>query len=374
MPSENDHRLAARLIAVSGLGAKEPAAFLVETGPVETGGARLLLDCGEGPEPGRRPDLDAIGRVDAVILSHGHKDHAGALKALERIGQPPVYATPPVIARLQADVAPRVIPIRGSFEIAGVTVETGMAGHAPGGVWLRLSAGEGLLYMGDNSCESQLYRFDAPPPTASVIIDASYGDTEETLAAQQAALLRLLSSGPALLPVPADGRGPEIACFLQAAGFDVAVDDAIRDVAMMLTQNARESVREESVSALARLIAEARRLDANSPARGIMLAHGPTGDVGIGGELLHRWQDAAAPAIVLTGHAASGSSARRLLESGRAVFQRWNVHPTFADNLSLIAAAHPRRVVPAFGEPKLHSRWRERIAPRELVATTPMAL
>ena len=296
------------------------------------------------------------------------------MNVLDRLGRPPVYATPPVIARLQADLATRVIPMRGSFEVAGIAVQTGTAGHAPGGVWLRLSAGAGLLYMGDNCCESQLYRFDAPPPTATVIIDASYGVADETLAAQQAALLRRLSSGPALLPVPADGRGPEIACFLQAAGCDVAVDDAIREVATLLTQGGRESVRSESVPALQRLIGEARVLDEHSPPRGVMLAHGPTGDVGVAGALLRRWQDAATPAIVLTGHAAPGSNARRLLDSGRASFQRWNVHPTFADNLALIAAVGARRIVPAFGEQNMLPRWRERIAPRELVATTPIAL
>ena len=73
----------ARLIAVSGLGPKEPAAFVVEAA-----GRRLLLDCGEGPEPGRLPDFDRIGHVDAVVLSHGHNDHAGALRLLDRIGQP----------------------------------------------------------------------------------------------------------------------------------------------------------------------------------------------------------------------------------------------------------------------------------------------
>ena len=80
------------------------------------------------------------------------------------------------------------------------------------------------------------------------------------------------------------------------------------------------------------------------------------------------------PMIVITGHAASGSSARRLLDSGRALFQRWNVHPTFADNLRLIGAVDPRRVVPVFGEDKFLPLWRERIAPREIVGTTPVAL
>src|ERR1700758_3130178 len=89
----------ARLIAVSGLGPKEPAAFVIEAN-----GRRLLLDFGEGSEAGRLPDFETIGRVDAIVLSHGHKDHVGALGFRDRIGTPPVYATAPVLARLK-DVA-----------------------------------------------------------------------------------------------------------------------------------------------------------------------------------------------------------------------------------------------------------------------------
>src|ERR1700686_3283741 len=106
--SAAESTMMARLIAASGLGPKEPAAFVVEADL-----CRLLLDCGEGPEPGRLPDFDAIGRIDAIILSHGHKDHAGAPRLRGRIGTPPVYATEPVAARLPDGIAVNLIPSRG---------------------------------------------------------------------------------------------------------------------------------------------------------------------------------------------------------------------------------------------------------------------
>src|SRR5215471_7899180 len=143
----------ARLIAVSGLGPKEPAAFVVEAA-----GRRLLLDCGEGAEAGRLPDFEVIGRVDAIVLSHGHKDHAGALRFRDRIGMPRVFATAPVLARLK-DVPGQEIPIGGTADVLGIAIETGRDGHAPGGVWLRLAAGDGLLYMADYSLESPVYVF-----------------------------------------------------------------------------------------------------------------------------------------------------------------------------------------------------------------------
>jgi Cft2 family RNA processing exonuclease len=361
--------MSARLIAVSGLGPKEPAAFVVETE-----GRRLLLDCGEGPEPGRLPDFDAIGKVDAIILSHSHKDHAGALRFRDRIGSPAVYATAPVLTRIEKDIPAHAIPMRGRAEVLGIAIETGANGHALGGVWLRLAVGEGLLYMGDHSPESRLYSFDVPPPTGTMIIDGSYGDAETRLEEQREAIAKFAAKGPVLFPVPADGRGPDIAIYLREFGFEIAIDDAVRTVAEMLTQEGRESVRPESIRALQRLVKEAAPLDVRSDARGAMIAHGGSGDVGVAAALIKRWRDARSPPIVFTGHLAAGTAGRMLVDSSRAVFQRWNVHSTFSDNLRLVESINPWRVIPAFGDPKYLPAWRERIKPRELLSETSIAL
>src|SRR5215510_14084628 len=301
----------ASLDAASGLGPKEPAAFVVEAG-----GRRLLLDCGEGPEPGRLPDVERMGRVDAVVLSHGHNDHVGALRLLDRIGRPQVFATAPVLSRLK-NITGHAIPIRGHCEILGIKVETGTDGHAPGGVWLRLAVGDGLLYMGDYSFESRLYNIDQPPPTPTMIFDGSYGDAEEAIEPQHERILDILSRGPALLPVPPDGRGPELAMVLLEVGLDVAIDEQVRSVASMLTQAARESARPASIPRLERLIREARKLDAEAEPQGVMVSHGGSGDAGVAGVLIKRWQDKPDPIILFTGHVASGTTGKRLVESGR---------------------------------------------------------
>src|SRR5262247_3204632 len=303
----------ASLDAASGLGPKEPAAFVVEAG-----GRRLLLDCGEGPEPGRLPDVERIGRVDAVVLSHGHNDHVGALRLLDRIGRPQVFATAPVLARLKG-ITGHTIPIRGRCEILGIKVETGADGHAPGGVWLRLSVGDGLLYMGDYSVESRLYAVDPPSPTPTMIFDGSYGDAEEAIEPQHRRILEILARGPALLPVPPDGRGPELAMVLLEAGLDVAIDEQVRSVASMLTQAARESARPDSIPRLQRLIRDARRLDVDAQPQDVMVAHGGSGDAGVAGALIKRWEGRPDPIILLTGHVAAGTSGRRLVDSGRAL-------------------------------------------------------
>jgi len=361
----------ATLNAASGLGPKEPAAFVVEAD-----GRRLLLDCGEGPEPGRLPDVDRIGRVDAVVLSHGHNDHAGALRLLDRMGQPQLFATAPVLSRLKGFTG-LAIPIRGRCEIVGIAVETGANGHAPGGVWMRLAVGDGLLYMGDYSYESRLYVFDPPPLTPTMIFDNSYGNAEEAIELQQQRILNILAKGPALLPVPPDGRGPEIAMMLLEAGLDVAIDEQVRSVATMLTQAARESARPASIPRLERLIREARKLDAEAEPQGVMVSHGGSGDAGVAGVLIKRWQDKPDPIILFTGHVASGTTGKRLVESGRALFARWNVHPRVSDNLALIDSVKPRRIIPAFGEGKYAAFWQDRMAQRqgcEVLTRTPVVL
>jgi len=68
---------------------------------LELNGHRILLDC--GLHQGRREESFRLNRrfgfpaesLDAVILSHAHIDHAGALPALVRAGfSGPIYATP----------------------------------------------------------------------------------------------------------------------------------------------------------------------------------------------------------------------------------------------------------------------------------------
>jgi hypothetical protein len=72
---------------------------------------------------------------------------------------------------------------------------------------------------------------------------------------------------------------------------------------------------------------------------------------------------------VFTGHLPAGTTGRTLVDSGRALFQRWNVHPTLSQNLRLIASVDPRRVVPAFGDERFYPMWRNGLAPREVITS-----
>src|SRR5580658_7148809 len=109
----------ALLRLISGVGAKGPACFLVEAA-----GLRLMLDLGEGPPPGLFPAVDAIGPIDALVLSHGHRDHIGGLALLSKLGNPPVYATDIVLRTLPRSIAARPLPVHGRGHVLGIAVET----------------------------------------------------------------------------------------------------------------------------------------------------------------------------------------------------------------------------------------------------------
>jgi ribonuclease J len=148
---------AVRLIPLGGLGEIGLNMMLIEFGD-----ELIAVDCGVMfPDPDEMPGIDyvipdfsyALGKRDgfrAVVLTHGHEDHIGALPYLLRVAPVPVYGTPLTLAlvaeRLRehgmletADLRPmrprdrlelgpfRVEPIRVTHSIAdgiGLAIET----------------------------------------------------------------------------------------------------------------------------------------------------------------------------------------------------------------------------------------------------------
>ena len=192
------HQRTAVLQLISGVGAKGPACSLLEMA-----GKRLMLDLGEGPPPGLFPKVNDIGPIDALVLSHGHRDHVGGLSLLPKLGNPPVYATEIVLRALPKGIAGRPLPVRGRDDVLGIAVETGRNGHAPGGIWLRFAIGDGLLYTGDISVESMLYAYDPPPPASTPRSRCTSGDQARDAARPAAGW----TPGPVNSVRRADGTG-----------------------------------------------------------------------------------------------------------------------------------------------------------------------
>ncbi len=356
-----------KLTPVSGLGMKGPACFLVESGD-----ARLLLDLGHGPDPNMWPDVSSVGRVDAVLLSHSHNDHAGGLELRSQIGDPPVYASEIAAVLVRGHDAIASLPLRGTTKVCGVRVTTGRNGHAPGGIWLHLDVGDGVLYMGDNCTESFLYAFDPPPAAATVIVDSSYGDYDVSMSDCLKVFDAVFDAPPVLLPVPAAGRGPEMALYVLRRGGDLPhIDEGIRTGIANLLERSRACLLPGVEADLARLQREAPAVDGG---RGVMVAVSGDALSGAARRLVTEWEFQPTPAIVFTGYRPPGSPSDRLTRSGRARFLRWNVHPRLSDNARLVRETGAKTVLPAFGDARHRDTWQAAFAPARVVLEGSVAL
>lgn len=337
--------LPGRLGIVSGVGGKLPACFVVETA-----GKRIMLDLGEGPEPGVRPDISGIGRVDAILLSHAHEDHAWALDMADRLGSPPVHASAETWALLSRHLVPqerrRTLPSRGRAEICGAGVTTGRAGHAPGSIWMHINLGGGLLYTGDFSTESLLYPFDRPPRADTVIADCSYGAHDIALETQIDDVARSVSGG-GVLPVPAGGRGPEMALRLVELGLPAPfLCPSIHAQAVAVAKGADTTV---DPAWAARLAAILPGMKTGAPDRSdIVICADSNLTSGLSRTIHEEW--GGGTNFVFTGHVPPNTPAMELLRQGKAKWLRWTVHPRRSDIERLARDTGAKRLVAAFVE------------------------
>jgi len=235
---------------------------------LEMGGRRILVDCGIRPSPKSRyglagdqlPDLsllDRLGGIDAILATHAHTDHTGALElVVGRYAGIPVYATPPTIAltrvlhqdarrimqtrleeegelplfddvavsRLMSAFEP--VPFRERLALSdGLAAWFYPAGHIAGAAMIALESDEGrVLISGDVSFTPQRTVGGARLPAFEpdvLILESTYGGRlHANRAVQERQMVETVgeitaAGGKVLIPAFALGRAQEVLLILK---------------------------------------------------------------------------------------------------------------------------------------------------------------
>jgi len=221
---------------------------------LKTQKTQVLLDYGVmvNHEPGfpmHVPPKD----VDALILSHSHLDHSGAIPIFHIRNKTPVYGTPPTFDLTNVLISDFIhlsgyylpfeyielrsmmknsIPLKYREErtVGDVRFQLLDAGHIPGSAQILVEAeGKRLVYTGDyNTRETRLLnRADTDyGKLDALIIESTYADEdhpnraelEKEFVGQVTEVIE--NGGTVLIPAFSVGRSQEIACILAAYHFE----------------------------------------------------------------------------------------------------------------------------------------------------------
>ncbi|WP_299266932.1 MBL fold metallo-hydrolase [Halorientalis sp.] len=336
----------------------------------------LLLDFGmKTANPPQFP-VDSAD-PDAVVVSHGHLDHVGAVPSLlSGNRRPPIHWTPPT-RELTLTLARDTLKLHGGtydcpfteeevrrvtqvsethgyrrpFEAAGHEVTFYNAGHIPGSAHVLVDDGETrLLYTADfhtdghrgsNAPASRTNRVDEPlrgqrlvagttarPEADVVLTESTYSDVDHSERASiedqfaESVKSTIWEGGTAVIPAFAIGRTQEMLLICEAHDIPCYVDGMGTEVTKMLLRHP-EFVRD--ADALRRAKSHARFVTGRDGQRK-RIADQNTAIVTTSGMLsggpamtyIPEIRDRPVNKIAMTGYQVEGTPGRELLETGSA--------------------------------------------------------
>ena len=153
-------------------------------------GRGLVVDPGEEPERILAEAEDAGTKVEAILLTHCHFDHIGAVAPVAKATGAPVYCPEievPVLADIMAFVpfagfgpyesyeADETVSGGEVLELAGLTLDVVFTpGHSPGHVTYAVR-GENALFSGDVLFQGSVGRVDLPGGDGPTLIRSIQG-------------------------------------------------------------------------------------------------------------------------------------------------------------------------------------------------------
>ncbi len=334
---------------------------------VESAGYRVLLDAGVKTSASASADYypaigtDELRATDAIIVTHAHEDHMAALgwcmaggfrgrvlMTAETWREADLclagYATPEHHA-LVHDAVVEPLPLgAAAITLGPFRVSTGRSGHMGGCVWCNLDDGSVRLnYCSDIVPASVVFAMDPIPRSDAIIIDASYGDNNDTVRDSAAQIAAWIAAHPqgSVLPTPLFGRSTELL--------------AIMDGPVALAPGMREALRTQidghawlvprMADALATRLAACSDWRPGEPLpRAALLCHDGMGISGSSPAILAEVARLRHPTL-FTGHLPANSPGQQLLEQRRASWIRLPTHPSLAENLALITACGAATVI-----------------------------
>ncbi|MFC7072940.1 MBL fold metallo-hydrolase [Halovenus rubra] len=323
----------------------------------------LLLDYGlETSNPPRYP----VGEIDpeAVVVSHGHLDHVGAVPSLlSGTARPPIHWTPPTRA-LALRLAEDTLKIHGNtpqcpftethvrrmtqvsetqmygqpFQAAGHEVTLLNAGHIPGSAHVLVDDGETtLLYTGDigpldiDSRGQRLVTGTTARPDADVVItESTYATQEHDDRADvenrfvESIETTIWQGGTVIVPVFAIGRAQEIMLVCAANDIDCYLDGMATEVTGLVRQYPsflRDPEALQRAKSNARFVTgkdgqRKRIADQNTV---ILTTAGMLGGGPVVSYIPHIRQNPTNK-VALTGYQVDGTPGKELVDTGRAEF------------------------------------------------------
>lgn len=329
---------------------------------------RIMFDCGVKKEgEGLYPLMVAeeIPQLNAIFLSHAHEDHSIGLPLLYKHGyKGDIWTTRATAEQLERyfDSWRKYVNRREGelpyedkhieamsyryledyalpgewFELSNdLKMKWGRSGHLVGSVWFMLEMeGRKLFFSGDYSRESQLLKADTPNDSMTdlSIVDNAYGMENEPQHVKLEQLKQTVESvleagGQLLLPVPALGRGQELLVWAseQFPECELIVEQAIWQ-GLESMGNRPEWLRTGALKRIKKTISSNKVvIPLDDEVRICLLERDVPCIIFTGDGMMEspraRWyyerlSQSVKHRVILTGHTARGSFARKLLEEG----------------------------------------------------------